>query len=570
MGLSGSDLNIKEENKKGYEEWSRDFVNELTSEKFGSVACDLLPVKDSWSLNGMDPNKGRPAKRKSKEKHKVREVNAMEDADGQTQPSEACSENETDPCSNILQTKTENKPCELPTRQTENMKGSKAEGEVLKTEPVRSRVALKEKGDLGEGERVTLQSPGKDALYPGDAGRQHRDTALRILRLKVKQTLKQLQEAQDRQREVVQSSQRMQDHLQKLQAGCSEAEVMEQEQGEKTAALQKLHTGLTRVKEERIKKLNKITHSLKCSLDQMKNKNEELERELTEIKKHLGVMRKKLNDHENGEFSCHGNFKTKEQEVNVSVDMFKNEIHELKEKWGTISSKYLPLNMQFKYIEQELLSIKIAQKQYEKLREDQRSLRREALGLQCQLRENMAKLEDKKHALAQRDSNYDSVMSQMELRIKNLESELEKLEAEKESNERKVEKYQQRCVRERELSQMLSHKLTKTNNKLSKVRTDILLVTERNRTVQNTLTTRPVPKSPGVTKHDTYINRNPNFIASRNSEPAIPSPQPSPELMGRSLFKKQQKMVKDITEEVDKAAAELESWSLEAYPSGSK
>lgn len=45
------------------------------------------------------------------------------------------------------------------------------------------------------------------------------------------------------------------------------------------------------------------------------------------IKKHLGVMRKKLNDHENGEFSCHGNFKTKEQEVNVSVDMFKNEVN---------------------------------------------------------------------------------------------------------------------------------------------------------------------------------------------------------------------------------------------------
>jgi hypothetical protein len=59
------------------------------------------------------------------------------------------------------------------------------------------RVALKEKGDLGEGERVTLQSPGKDALYPGDAGRQHRDTALRILRLKVKQTLKQVNQLCD-------------------------------------------------------------------------------------------------------------------------------------------------------------------------------------------------------------------------------------------------------------------------------------------------------------------------------------------------------------------------------------
>ncbi|XP_052030885.1 ankyrin repeat domain-containing protein 26-like [Apodemus sylvaticus] len=567
----GSGLNIKEEKKRGHEEWSGDFVNDLTSEESESLAGDFLPVKDSWSLNDAYLNKGRPTKKKSKEKHKIREeMNAMEDAEDQTQPSESCSEIQTDPYSNIQQTKTENEPCELLTRQIGNMEGIIAEAKVLKREPVRSRVALKEKEETGEGERVKIQLPEKDELYPEAAERQRYDMALRILRLKVKQTLKQFQEAQDLQREVVQSSQRMQDHLQKLQAGCSEAEVMVQEQGEKTAELQKLHAGLTRVKKEQLKKLNKLTLSLKCSLDQTKNKNEELERELTEIKKHLGVMRKKLNDHENGEFSCHGDLKTKELEVNVSVDMLKNEIHELKEKWGTITSKYLPLDIQFKYIEQELLSIKIAQKQYEKLHEDQKSLQRDALDLQQQLRENMAKLEDKKHTLALRDSNNDSVMSQMELRIKNLESELEKLEAEKESNARKVEKYQQRCARERKLSKMLSHKLTKTNSKLSKVRTDILLVTEWNRTVQNTLTTRPVPKNPGVTEHGTYINRNPNFIASRKPEPAIPSPQPSPELMRKSLLKKQQKLIKVINEEVDKAAAELEPWPLEAYPSGSK
>ncbi|XP_031243989.1 ankyrin repeat domain-containing protein 26-like isoform X4 [Mastomys coucha] len=563
----GSGLNIKEEKKRKHKEWSRDFVNELTSEESESVASDILPVKDSWSLNDTDPNKGRSAKKKSKQKHKVRgEMNAMEDADDQTQPFESSSQN--DRCSNIQQTKMENEPCELLSRQTGTMQGSVAEGGVLKTEPVRSRVALKEKKEKGEGERVTIQLPGRDELYPEDTERQQHDMALRMLHLKVKQTLKQLQEAQDRQREVVQSWQRMQDHLQKLQARCSEAEVMVQEQGEKTAELQKLHAGLARVKKERLKKLNKITLSLKCSLDQTKDKNEDLERELTEIKKHLGVMRKKLNDHENGEFSCQGDLKTKEHDMNVSVDMLKNEIHELKEKWGTITSKYLPLNIQFKYIEQELLSIKVAQKQYEKLQEAQKSLQRDALDLQCQLRENMAKLEDKKHASALRDSNNDSVMSQMELRIKDLESELEKLEAEKESNARKVEKYQQRCVRERELSKMLSHKLINTNNKLSKVRTDILLVTEWNRTVQNTLTTRPVSKGPGVTQHGTYVNRNPNFIASRNPEPAISSPQPSPELMQRSLLKKQQKMAKDIIKEVDKA--DVESWSLEAYPSGSK
>eukprot|EP00073_Rattus_norvegicus_P043658 XP_017445699.1 PREDICTED: ankyrin repeat domain-containing protein 26-like isoform X3 [Rattus norvegicus] len=566
----GSGLNIKEEKTRDHEEWSGDFLMDRTSKESEPAAGDLLQVKDSWSLNDTDPNKGSPAKRKSKEKHKVRgEMNAMEDADDFTPLSESCSDNKAELCCNTHQAETETESCELLTRQTGNMEGGVA-GEVLKTEPARSREALKETEETGEGARVKMQLPGKDELYSEDAERQQYDMALSALHLKTKQTVRQLQETQDRQREVVRSSQRMQDHLQKLQAGCSEAEAMVQEQGKKTAELQKLHAGMTRVKEERQKKLRIITLSLKGSLDQTKNKNEELEREITEIKKHLGVMRKKLNDHENGEFSCHGDLKTKELKLNVSVDMFKNEIHELKEKWETIASKYLPLNIQLKYLEQELLSIKIAQKQYEKLHEDQRTLQRDAVDLQHQVQENMAKLDDEKQAMALRDSNNDSLMSQVELRIKNLESNLQKLQAEKESNERNVEKYLQRYIRERELSKTLSHTLHRTNSKLSRVRTDILLVTERNRTVQNTLTTRPVPKSPGVTEHSAYVNRNPNFIASRNLEAAMSSPQPSPELMRRRLLKKQKNMVKNITEEVDKAAAELESWSLEAYPSGSK
>lgn len=37
-------------------------------------------------------------------------------------------------------------------------------------------------------------------------------------------------------------------------------------------------------------------------------------------------MRKKLNDHENGEFRCHRDLQTKELEVNISMDMLKNEV----------------------------------------------------------------------------------------------------------------------------------------------------------------------------------------------------------------------------------------------------
>lgn len=54
------------------------------------------------------------------------------------------------------------------------------------------RVALKEKEETGEGEREKIQLPEKDELYPEAAERQRYDMALRILRLKVKQTLKQV------------------------------------------------------------------------------------------------------------------------------------------------------------------------------------------------------------------------------------------------------------------------------------------------------------------------------------------------------------------------------------------
>ncbi|XP_055483672.1 ankyrin repeat domain-containing protein 26-like [Psammomys obesus] len=550
----GSALSIKEEKKRGHEIWSSgDFVTELTSEESESVAGDILAVKDPWRVNDRDPDKGRTAKRKSEEKYQVLEMSAMEDPDDLTQPAELSSEDEADPCSNRQQTETKGEHCELLTRKNGHVENSVSEEEVTKTEPVGSRVALKQK-EKRENERVKTQLPGKDELYTEDMENQQCDMALRVLHVKVKQTLKQLQEAQERREEVARRFQRMQDGLQKLQAECSDAEVTIQKRGEKITELRKLREGLTRDKEEQLKRLNKTIPSLECSLDQKKNKTEALEQELTEIKKHIGIMRNKLNDHENGEFSCHGDLKTKEFEMNISVNMFKNEIHELKEKWGAIMSKYLPLNVQFKYMEQELLAIKIAQKQYEKLHKDQKALERDVLDLQHQLQENTAKLEDKKRTMALRDSNNDLViLSQMELRIESLESELKKMEAEEESNTRKVEQYKQCCVREQELSKILSHKLDKTNRKLSKVRTDILLMTERNRNVQNSLLSKPAQQSP-----------------SRNSKPPISGPQPSPEPMRKSLLKKQQKMVKDITEEVDKAAAELESWTLKAYPSRSK
>lgn len=78
--------------------------------------------------------------------------------------------------------------------------------------------------------------------------------------------------------------------------------------------------------------------------------------------------------------------------------------------------------------------------------------------------------------------------------------------------------------------------LHRTNSKLSKVRTDILLVTEQNRAMQSALSPWPVTECPSVTKRNTCVKCNPSFIPSRNPEPSISSPQPS-ESMRRSLLK---------------------------------
>lgn len=52
-------MNIKEEKTRDHEEWSGDFLMDRTSKESEPAAGDLLQVKDSWSLNDTDPNKGR-------------------------------------------------------------------------------------------------------------------------------------------------------------------------------------------------------------------------------------------------------------------------------------------------------------------------------------------------------------------------------------------------------------------------------------------------------------------------------------------------------------------------------
>lgn len=57
--ISGSALNIKEEKKRGHENWSSgDSVTELTAGE-SELAANLLRVKDTCSLNDSSPDKGR-------------------------------------------------------------------------------------------------------------------------------------------------------------------------------------------------------------------------------------------------------------------------------------------------------------------------------------------------------------------------------------------------------------------------------------------------------------------------------------------------------------------------------
>ncbi|XP_062954863.1 ankyrin repeat domain-containing protein 26 isoform X2 [Cynocephalus volans] len=427
------------------------------------------------------------------------------------------------------------------------------------------------------------------------------------LKKKLGQIRSQLQDAQDRHTEAVRCAEKMQDDMQKLEMENSSLKATIEKQVGKIEQLQKnlLKASSSEDEKEQFKKLLASKQSLESNLDQEMKKNDELEKEITGFKKLLRMTRKKLSEYENGEFSFHGDIKTSKFEMDIQINRLKHKVDDLTAQLETASSKCLHLDAKNQVLQQELLSMRKIQKECEKLEKKKKKLEEVVVNLKSHIEMNMVErgqVEQYKREIEERarqdiveklkevnlflqtqaasqenleklrENNNASLRSQMELRIKDLESELFKMKnSQEDSIKTELVKYKQLYLEELKARKSLSNKLNNTNERLAEVNTQLLMEKQQNRSLLSTLTltTRPVPEAPSVGILNNHLLFNRNLIPRENSVVPTSTSQPSKDSLENYLTKMQQELEKNITRELEEAAAEFESGCYRASPLGS-
>nr|XP_020139729.1 ankyrin repeat domain-containing protein 26-like [Microcebus murinus] len=276
------------------------------------------------------------------------------------------------------------------------------------------------------------------------------------------------------------------------------------------------------------------------------------------------------------------------------------QIDDLTAELETASSKCLHLDTKNQTLRQELLSMKTIQKKCEKLQKNKTKLEQEVVNLKSHIEMNMVELgqvEQYKREIEERarqdiveklkevnlflqtqaasqenleqlrENHIASIRSQMELRIKDLESELSKMKTSQEDfNKMELEKYKQLYLEELKFRKSLATKLSKTNEKLAEVSTKLLVEKQQTRSLFTTLATRPVLESPCVGNLSNSLVLNRKLIPKENLVIPTSSPRTSNNSMENYLTKMQQELEKNITRELEEAAAELETESYIASP----
>nr|XP_048285853.1 ankyrin repeat domain-containing protein 26-like [Myodes glareolus] len=202
---------------------------------------------------------------------------------------------------------------------------------------------------------------------------------------------------------------------------------------------------------------------------------------------------------------------------------------DLTAKLETASSKCLHLHKENQQLRQELLAMKIVQKKCEKLKKHKKKLEQEIVNLKSHMEKNMiecgqieqykweieertkqdlveklkqinlflqtqAACEDKLEKLRHKQNA--SVRTQMELRIRDLESEFSKMKNQVDCNQIEIENYKQLYLQEVKIRKSLSNKLSKTDERLAEVKTKLLLERKQSRASQySTVDTRSVLES---------------------------------------------------------------------------
>ncbi|XP_029417814.1 ankyrin repeat domain-containing protein 26, partial [Nannospalax galili] len=310
---------------------------------------------------------------------------------------------------------------------------------------------------------------------------------------------------------------------------------------------------------------------------------ERMQDRLQKFKKLLKMTKKELNEHKNKEFSLHQDIKTSQFENDMPTNVLKNKIDDLTAKLEIASSKCLHLDKKNQLLQEELLSMKTIQKRCGKLEKNKKKLEQEVVNLKSHMEKTLVELgqveqykreiEEKARqelveklkqvnlflqtqAVSQenleqlREQNTTSLRNQMELRIKDLESELSKMKTQEDFDKLELQKYKQLYQEEFKVRKSLSNKLNRTNERLEEASSKLLLEEQQNRSLLNTLSTRPVVACPCVGNFHNSLAFDGTFIPRENLVIPTSNLQPSNKRMEIFLTKMHQELEKSINREL--------------------
>ncbi|XP_058557978.1 ankyrin repeat domain-containing protein 26-like [Neofelis nebulosa] len=238
----------------------------------------------------------------------------------------------------------------------------------------------------------------------------------------------------------------------------------------------------------------------------------------------------------------------------------------------TTSSKCLHMDAKNQVLQQELLSMKAFEEEREKLESNNKKLQQEVVKLKQFMEMNMVErsqveqykreieerarldIEEKLHEVnlflqAQaaarenldqvRENAHASTRSQMELRIKDLESQLSTMKmSQEDSTKTELETYRQLYLEELKVRKSLRNKLNRTNERLSESNTKLLVERQQHQTLLRTLTMSPGLEPPYCGHFENNLVLNGNLTPRGNLVIPTLNPRPSYDDRETSLWKK--------------------------------
>ncbi|XP_045314373.1 ankyrin repeat domain-containing protein 26-like isoform X9 [Leopardus geoffroyi] len=345
---------------------------------------------------------------------------------------------------------------------------------------------------------------------------------------------------------------------------------------------------------ERNKELIDECKHLKERMYQYKNEKAKLEVVVRELQQELAdTLKKQSMSDASPEVMSRLRLEDGTRDLKKKLGRIRSQADVLTTELETTSSKRLHLDAKNQILQQQLLSMTAFEEERENLESNNKKLQQEVVKLKQFMEMNMVErsqveqykreieerarldIEQKLHevnlflqaqAAAQenldelRENAHASMRSQMELRIKDLESQVSTMKTSQDSTKTELETYRQLYL-ELKVRKSLRNELNRTNERLSVSNTKLLAGRQQHQTSLRTLTMSLGLETPYCGHFENNSVLNGNLTPRGNLVIPTLNPRPSYDCWETSLWKMQRELEKEVTRALEEAATEFERGS---------